>query len=244
MFVFGAGDVFITEGSGAAPDSIRIATLQETSLDINPGELKTMYGGKKYPVAAAQGKGSITGKAKQGEIQPELLALVLGGSKAAGTIECVAGESGAVPAGAGYTITVTGSATWLDDRGVLDLSNGLYMSRVATGPTAGQYSVAAGVYTFAAADANHAVRISYRKTVSGSGSTVSITNTNMGVATTYIVDLYNTTQDGKKYGVLLYAAVLPKLSLGFKNEDFAMPDLDITCLANASDKVADFYFPV
>jgi len=45
----------------------------------------------------------------------------------------------------------------------------LPLTKAASAPAAGQYSVAAGVYTFNSADANKAVLISYTYTITGTG---------------------------------------------------------------------------
>src|SRR5581483_11374955 len=64
------------------------------------------------------------------------------------------------------TPTVPSSGTWLADLGVVDINGNPY-TRVASAPATGQYSVAAGVYTFAAADTGKTVYINFRYTVSG-----------------------------------------------------------------------------
>src|SRR6185437_14518894 len=78
----------------------------------------------------------------------------------------VVNEADSIPVTPGpYTITVAGSANWLSDLGVVYTATGQPLQQVASGPTQGQYSVAAGVYTFAAADQGLAVLISYRQKV-------------------------------------------------------------------------------
>ena len=47
-------------------------------------------------------------------------------------------------------------------------STGVQLTPVGSGPTVGQYSVSAGVYTFAAADASAALLISFLYTTPGS----------------------------------------------------------------------------
>lgn len=75
----------------------------------------------------------------------------------------VAGESATVPSGGPFTVTALSSlGTFSSDIGVTKASDGTVFTKVASGPTAGQYSVdASGIYTFAAADANLAVLLSY-----------------------------------------------------------------------------------
>ncbi len=78
----------------------------------------------------------------------------------------VEGESAAVPAAPGpYTVTAQAPlGPWASDAGVVYSSganSGTTLTPVAGTPSAGQYNVASGVYTFAAADAGAAVSISY-----------------------------------------------------------------------------------
>lgn len=69
-------------------------------------------------------------------------------------------ENGTIPNTPGpYTITVAHSATFVADVGVTKA--GVAMTKVASSPAAGQYSVAAGVYTFNSADHSQAVVITY-----------------------------------------------------------------------------------
>ena len=70
-------------------------------------------------------------------------------------------ENLVVPATGPYTITVSRATQWNGDGGVTYASSGLVMSPVTGVPTIGKYSVAAGVYTFAAADARASVTINY-----------------------------------------------------------------------------------
>jgi hypothetical protein len=70
-----------------------------------------------------------------------------------------ASQSTVVP-GSPYSITVTNAASFVLDKGVT-YANGTALVPVASAPTVGQYAVAAGVYTFNAADAALTLTISY-----------------------------------------------------------------------------------
>ncbi len=74
----------------------------------------------------------------------------------------VSGEAATVPAASGpYTVTAQAPyGPWASDQGVT-YASGAALTPVAANPVQGQYSVAAGVYTFAAADAAAGVLISY-----------------------------------------------------------------------------------
>lgn len=68
-------------------------------------------------------------------------------------------ETTTVPA-TPYKVTVQQAAAFGCDH-VVTYANGMALSRVSSAPSLGQYSVAGGVYTFAAADAGTSVRIAY-----------------------------------------------------------------------------------
>jgi hypothetical protein len=71
----------------------------------------------------------------------------------------VQGEPQTVPGGGG---TITVSRMWLSDAGVT-YANGTALTFVSGAPAAGQYQLGTlpGQYTFAAADANAGVKVSY-----------------------------------------------------------------------------------
>ena len=101
-----------------------------------------------------------------------------------------------------YTVTVANAATYNDDLGVVYAATGKRFNRVTTPSAAGQYSVnfATGVYTFAAADANAALLISYTYNVTTSGNKLTLTNQLMGTTPTFKATFY-TTYTGEGAGV-------------------------------------------
>ena len=75
MFEFGSGTVWITPVGGNLPSDptpIEIGTLQDVSIDIS-FDLKMLYGMNQFPEAIARGKGKITGKAKFGRFNSDLI---------------------------------------------------------------------------------------------------------------------------------------------------------------------------
>lgn len=85
-----------------------------------------------------------------------------------------------MPGSAAYTITVSNSANWQDGYAVVYATSGLPLSKVASAPAAGQYSVAASVYTFNSADASKPALISYTYTIAGTGQLLTLVNPLMG----------------------------------------------------------------
>ena len=78
MITFGAGKLIAiptNDYNGAVianPTPVILAVLQDVSVDLSV-EIKTLHGNKRYPVAAAQGKGKTEIKAKYAEIDGGIL---------------------------------------------------------------------------------------------------------------------------------------------------------------------------
>jgi hypothetical protein len=230
--LFGTGVLTITP-SGSPVTPVQVAVLKDVSLDESY-ELKKLVGNLQFAVDAAKGQGTITGKAKSGYFHGGLLAAILSGSTTTvGSTVMVYAESGTIPT-TPFQITVSGSATWLSDLAVFDVTAQKFLTRVASAPATGQYSVAAGVYTFAAADTAHVVSITYDKTAAAVGTTVKLTNQLMGVNTAFSLKLYNNYQPQaggpNSFGVYLPRVIIPKISLAFKNNDYFEKGLDFEAI--------------
>lgn len=238
QYIFGTGALILIP-PGSNPTPVQVGTLQEVSIDPE-FQTKELRGQLQFPVAVAQTAASLKGTAKAGNINGALINAVLAGATQTmgASVRGAINEVGTIP-GTPYTVTVANSATFLEDCGVYDVTAQKPMVRVASAPATGQYSVSAGVYTFAAADTTHKVWISYAYT-STSGTTVAYTNQLMGQATTFQMRLFNQSM-GKFSGIKLYAAQLSKLSFPFKNEDFLVSDLGFTAFADSAGNVIDFY---
>lgn len=247
MYNFGVGKLIavptnMADGSVIAnPTPVIMGTMQDVSVDMSV-EVKTLYGGQRYPIAVGQGKGKISVKAKYAEITAAILGqLFYGKSAAAGVKAAVFDFAAAIPAASPYTVTVAppNSGTFLADLGVVraDVASplGQQMTRVASAPAAGQYSVnASGQYTFAAADQGKAILISYEYSApSASGQVFNLTNDVMGYTPSFSLLLQNG-YDGKNLVMKLNRCVSGKLNVPFKNDDFAVYDFDAEAFADAS----------
>ncbi len=237
--LFGTGVLTLTP-AGATPTPIQVAVLKDVSLDESY-ELKKLVGNLQFAIDAAKGQGTISGKAKSGYFHGGLLAAILSGSTTSvGSKVMVYNESGTVPT-TPYQITVSGSAQWISDLAVFDVTAQKFLSRVSSAPATGQYSVAAGVYTFAAADTTHVMSITYDKTAAAVGTTIQLTNQLMGANTAFGLKLYNNYQPlaggPNSWGVYLPQVIIPKISLAFKNNDYFEKGLDFEAIADASGNV-------
>lgn len=244
---FGAGILWgtpLTDATGAAianPSPIQFGALQEVSLDIS-FDVKELFGSNQFPLAIGRGKGKITGKAKMADIKGKQWSdIVFGQTLAAGIVGDVYDTTGAAIPATPYQITPTvpNSGTWSADLGVRN-SAGLPMTRVSAAPATGQYSVAAGVYTFAAADTGTTVYISYQYTATSTSAKKStIANVPMGYAPTFKCDLYMP-YAGKQLVLTLNACTSTKLSLPTKLDDFTITEFDFSAFADSSGNLLTY----
>jgi hypothetical protein len=245
QFQFGTGSLFGTPLSDASGNSIanptphKFGEIQDVSLDMSR-DIKPLYGEKMMPVALGGGKMKFDIKAKFARLNGRLFNdLYFGQTLNSGTLQGVYNDTAgaAIPA-TPYQITpaVPSSGTWARDLGVID-SNGVPLQRVASAPTTGQYSVAAGVYTFAAADATKVVFINFAYTASVSGAKqVVFSNLPMGYVPSFGLDIaavYN----GKQANIRFNQCVSGKLGWAPKQDDFTVADMEISAFADAAGNI-------
>jgi len=219
------------------PTPVPFAGLQEGSVEFS-GNVKELYGQYQFPLITMPGHKKITGKSKFGQISGAALNVFFGETPATGEIKVAKDEAGTIPAVAGpYTVTVTNSATWTVDLGVVFTVTGLPLTRVAANPATGQYSVAAGVYTFAAADTLLGVKISYVYTAAAAPGQVITINNNMLGAALFFKAVLSMIVQGKHMTFTLNKCISNKLSMATKGEDFTIPELDFAAMADDSNVV-------
>ena len=238
---FGSGVMIGTPTSGAVNTPVEFGILQEASVDFSFTS-KPLVGQFQLPVAMGRGVAKITGKAKFAELNGPVFNTLFFTSvtPVKGQDLWSYNEAGTIPT-TPYQVTVVNSSTWSVDLGVKYAATGNPLTRVASAPATGQYSVAAGVYTFAAADTTLAVLISYTytQTTSGSGSRFAITNPILGLSPTFQIDFYqqNPNVVGAVWSFRLYACISTKLSIGSKLEDWLMPEFDFEAFTNAANQL-------
>ena len=236
VFQFGAGSLWGINTSSGTNTPQQFGTVQEVSIEAS-FNTKELYGSKQFPVAIARGTGKVTGKAKFAQINGDIYnQLFFGANSVSGQVLTANNEAGTVGSSP-YTVTVTNSATFATDLGVCYTLTGLPLIKVASAPTTGQYSVSAGVYTFASADTGLGVSISYTYTAASTGKKITITNQALGT-TPFFQIYFTTTYNGKQVNVQLPQCTSSKLSLiSTKMEDFGVPEFDFAALADASGNV-------
>jgi hypothetical protein len=239
--VFGSGQLVGTANTDAygnalaAPTPVQFGVLQNVSLDAS-FDVKELYGQNQFAIAVGRGKGKITGKASYAQINGMMMnSLFFGQTLTSGIISDVLNPAAAAIPGTPFQITPTvpNSGTWLNDLGVTD-TTGVPYTRVVSGPTTGQYSVSAGVYTFATADTAKNVVISFQYTAaSTTAKKMVIANVPMGYAPTFRMDFFVAFQ-GKQLIVSAGAALSTKLALATKLDDFMLPDFEFSIFADSS----------
>lgn len=238
---FGSGLV-IAKNLTALSQPIIIGALQDIQLEL-AGKTETLYGQGQMPLLAARGEFKITAKAKTGYLSgPLYSSLVLGITPATGTTSIAYAEAGTVPV-TPFQITVSHSATWVEDMGVVNATTGVPLTPVASGPITGQYSVAAGVYTFAVADVGTLLQLSYTWTQAGIGSTMVFGNPLQGVQPIFkciVQRSYNGV--GERY--MLQNCIASKLSLPTAMAKFAISELDFDVFAGAGGNPITLYTDV
>jgi hypothetical protein len=150
----------------------------------------------------------------------------------------VVNETGTVPAMSTYTVTVSHGADFVMDLGVYNASTGLPLTQVASGPSAGQYSVSvAGVYTFNVAQASTAMLFNYMYESASTGGSLDVGNALMGSTPKFQLVL-SQTYESKNFTLILYSCVSEKLSLPLKQDDYLMADLSGQAFADVANRVA------
>lgn len=245
--VFGAGLLWGTPTMDALGNAITngtpvlFGTLQDVSVDISY-DMKELHGSDgAFAKFVGRGKGKIDCNATFGTIKGAVFSsLFFGQSSSSGLVSVSYDTVGALIPATPFTITPTppASGTFQTDLGVINKVTGLALTKVASGPATGQYSVSAGVYTFAAADTGNLVLINYSYTAtSTTGATHStVSNLPMGYAPTFSAELYTPYQD-KSMVLTLNNCIASKLSMATKLDDFMMPQFSFSAFADDSSNI-------
>jgi len=241
MYSFGSGVLLGTRTDIANATPVNFGLVQEVTIE-ETATIKELYGQYQRPLAAARGTIKTTGKAKVARISGLAFAnLFYGVVPSAGQLATSFAEAGAVSATTPFTVTVANAATFVDDDGVLYAATGLPLTRVASSPATGQYSMASGVYTFNSADAGKSVLTSYTYTVSGAGQKFTVANQLLGTTPTFQA-LFYTSFQGQAISLKLNNCASTKLSFQTKLEDYVMPEFDFSCFADAAGNVMTWSF--
>ena len=196
MFVFGSG-VLIGTPQGGTP--INFGLAQEVTLNVAT-TTKALYGQYNFPVAIGSGTRKMTGKAKLARISGQALGYLF-----FGVTPSRRRDPDPVRRGGGRARRPRPTPTRRPSRRLSSPIRASSMPRaalplklVASAPAVGQYSVAAGVYTFAAADAGAAVLISYTYTVPRAARASRSTRQLIGPSITFSANLFASDPDHRQ----------------------------------------------
>lgn len=242
---FGPGIVIVTRTDVANSTPVNVGYAQGINFDFS-GTTKDLTGQNQFPLDVARGAVKVTGKMNSAVLSGMAWNTVFFGEQfATGGIAWAPDEVGTIPSTGPYTSVVANGATYDQDLGVKFADSGLPLQKVATGatPATGQYAVSAtgGTYTFAAADSGRPILRTYSYTTT-TGQTLSINNHTLGYSPKFQLD-YFTSRDGKALIARYYQCMGSKIALASKLEDFMMPEMDFSVLANSAQQVAKIYLP-
>ncbi len=234
MLAFGTGNFYgISSAANSTPR--KFATMQDVQFDLQ-FTTKQLYGQNQVAIDIRRGQAKFTGKAKFAQINGSMLNdLFFSQTATTGLLLSAVGEAGTVSA-TPFTVTVANATTFDTDLGVVYAATGTPLTRVASSPTQGQYSVASGVYTFNSADTGVAVLIDYLYTAATGGTKVALSNQSMGTTPTFM-GVFSTTASGKNVTLKLNLCTSSKLSIQTKIEDYTIPELDFEVMADASNNI-------
>lgn len=235
QFGFGGGSLWglRTDLAGAQP--VKFGALQDVQLDFS-GDLKELYGQNQYALALARGKTKVELKAKFAQINGAIFNnLYFGGTLTTAQSLVAESELGSIPSATPYTVTAANSASFLADLGVFYAATGLPLTPVASGPAVGQYSVAAGTYTFSAADKGLAVLLDYTYGAA-TGAQLAIANPRMGLTPTFRA-VFSQPFNGRQATFQLNSCVSSKLSFPTKQDDWTISEIDFQVGADPAGNI-------
>lgn len=241
---FGPGVLILTRTDLATPLSVNVGSCNEFMLDVT-GTTKQLFGQNQFPLAAARGTIKATAKAKAAVVSGIALNLFFGSSFAIGGNNYYLNEPHTPVT---LTQAVNNVVAGIVDLGVTYIASGLPLQRVIAGSEAvGKYSIvpATGVYTFVVAD-QVAMNFNYANFAATAGKQqLQVNNQLIGSSPVFQADYYTNLNQptAKPFSLRLFACIASKLSMGFKLEDFMMPNIDFDIFANPGGQVMNIDFP-
>jgi hypothetical protein len=250
---FGAGQLYALPGpffGGAFNASpVWFATLQDVDITID-ATIKELRGQFQFPDDTAISDKKITWKAGTGRFSIDTWNnLYFGDTISTGSNSGGTGAGGGVPQVQeaatlnATTYTVSHSAQFTQDMGVIYASNLQLFQKVTGVPTLGQYNVTAGVYGFSTTDNNKAILVSYRYGIT-TGRVLVVQNHVQGWGPQFEMLLsqpYQEVTAGIPNYLDLYACKCAKLTAPLKRADYLISDLEGQAFANSAGFVGEFY---
>jgi len=243
MYSFGAGVAFATPNTDAYgavvanPTPLMFMTTEDVEIDFK-FDTKELFGQNQFSVAIGRAKGTISGKVKSANILPGMLETIVFGQAGTAGLMAVRQDTVGTTIAATVTPTIPNTGTFAADLGVISATTGQPYTRVSSAPVTGQYSIAAGVYTFAAADVGKVVYINFRYTAASvtAARQIALKSLPMGYAPTFRLDQYATYQ-GESLLFSFNNCVADGIKFDFKNDDFTIPDMGFKICSDAGGNI-------
>ena len=236
-YSFGSGTLVGVRTDVANATPSQFGVLQDVQIDFS-ATLKELMGQNQFAVAVARSSMKVTGKIKSAKIVASVYNnLFFGQTSATGALLQAVNEAATIPT-TPFQITAANAVTFATDLGVINAVTGVALTKVASAPATGQYSVnaATGVYTFAAADTGSAMLISYSYTAASGATKITIANQLSGQSPTFQMNLAET-YNSKVLNFQLNACVANKLSFPLKNSDWTLNDIEFQAFADAAGNI-------
>lgn len=238
FILFGSGEAIFIPTRDADGNAITVPTPIElpSCIDIGiekKGEAKKHEGKYQYSIASAISKRSIEISLTCNAHSARSLTVSTNEDVLASYDALHSPNTATAIPATPFQITPTppSSGTFKADMGVR-FSTGEQLTRVASSPTTGQYSVSAGVYTFAAADTGLSVYIKYTYSVASGGSSTAAYNRLQGEAPEYQLILTSGTYRGVTCMFDAPMVTVKDTSMPFKNGDYMAQKITVDVLAN------------
>jgi hypothetical protein len=228
--------------TGANPTGIDLALVSSLKLDVEEEDVD-LDGEDLDVVDSFPSTRRITFEAEVSEWSAQLV-----GGVTAGTTISAANKLGAVGSGTipttpfQITITPPGGGTFGQILAVVNLSDGKAMTRVASAPATGQFSISGAVLTFASADQGDSVFYRYQYTLT-TGAQAKVVAAGAGsTPAKYAVHCYNNFA-GKSSGIYIPAARIPGLSAAFERKGWVKTTIRGKAVRDAVNDMAYIWTP-
>lgn len=244
----GIGEALVNDYSTTL-NKVRLLKLGQANFSFDFPIEKIFGGNSLYPFDTMDKERTATVKFTNNEFDADILAALSGATvtRAGSTEVQISKESGTIPGSVSYTVTLAKAATAVTATDhVYYADTGVEFTRVASGPTAGQYSISSGVLTFAAADASKAIYVDYRYTVTdGDLASILTTGTIPVCQINYVVPYKDKSGNNMKMTITIFKAkATGKLDMNFQRGNPATFDLEFEILDPelSSGKLVDVSF--
>ena len=245
MFQFGLSQLFYAVVGGNQPTNptpSQMLTVQSFKFDVKV-TLVPLKGQNQFPDDVAPGDKEGTGSFAMGNNQLLQENNLLYADAVTSGVSQIANQAPTAIPTTPYQITVTNSAHFKTDLGVRNSATGALFTKVASSPSAGQYSVntGTGVYTFSSADnvSGISVIISYAWTDSTVGNTLTVNNQLMGygpIVELWVNQTYQTNA-GNPNGLHLFQVRIGSQKKDVKRDGYLIPEYDFQAYPNAAGNV-------